>query len=55
MSEVAREFDEKAWAQWVVDTCLLFGASAGTAHQVAGIFIEAVMAERRLAAKESKP
>jgi hypothetical protein len=29
-------------AEWVVATCLLFGASVGTAYQVAGLFVEGV-------------
>jgi hypothetical protein len=32
----------KELADWVVATCLIFGASVATAYQVAGLFVEAV-------------
>lgn len=34
--------DEKEVAQWVADTCLLFGSTPETAHKIAGLFAEAL-------------
>lgn len=35
---------DKQLAEWLVDTCLLFGMSVGGAYKVAGLFVEAVNA-----------
>lgn len=37
---------EKEMAEWVVKTCLLFGASIKTAYKVAGLFVEGIVIER---------
>jgi hypothetical protein len=31
--------EQQAWADWVVATCLRFGASVPTAYQVAAAFV----------------
>ncbi len=33
------KIDDKTLAEWVVNTCLAFGATVATAYQVAGLFI----------------
>lgn len=39
-------YDPKVLAEWVVTTCLMFGASVGTAYKVAGLFIEGLENDR---------
>ena len=34
--------DELKWAEWVKDTCLLFGTTVATAYEVAGLFVKAI-------------
>jgi hypothetical protein len=36
------EISDRQLAEWVVTTCLLFGASVATAYQVAGLFVRGV-------------
>ncbi len=31
---------DKELAEWVVATCLMFGASVATAYQIAGLFVQ---------------
>lgn len=38
-------------AEWVVNTCLVYGASEATAYQVAGLFLEGLHRYRH----ESQP
>jgi hypothetical protein len=37
-------------ADWIVDTCITFGASVTTAYRVAALFIEAVMGDGKVEA-----
>lgn len=37
--------DDAAWAEWVKDTCLLFGTTVETAYRVAAMFIEGLKHE----------
>lgn len=37
--------DPKSIAEWLVNTCLLFGSTVGTAYKVAGLFIEGIEIE----------
>ena len=34
-------------AQWVVDTCLMFGSEVSTAYKVSGAFIAALEKQKR--------
>ncbi len=45
--------DEKAIADWVVNTCLLFGSSVSTAHAVAATFIDGVSHHRSVTDDEA--
>lgn len=33
---------DREWAEWIVQTCLMFGTTVATAYQVAGLFIDAI-------------
>lgn len=37
-----RRLTEREVAEWVVNTCVTFGASVHTAYKVAGLFIEGI-------------
>jgi hypothetical protein len=43
----------KQIAEWVVNTCLLFGSSVPTAHIVAATFIEGIQNSRSITDDES--
>ena len=45
--------DEKTIADWVVNTCLLFGSSVSTAHLVAATFIDGLSHHRSITDDES--
>jgi hypothetical protein len=38
--------DERSLADWIVQTCFLFGADVVTAHRVAALFIEGLRARK---------
>lgn len=42
-------------ADWIVDTCLTFGASVNTAFMVASLFIEALEGDGRVYAPPAPP
>jgi len=44
MTSVPLAIDERDLADWVVRTCLMYGASVITAHKVAALFIEGLQA-----------
>lgn len=44
--------DERQIAEWVKETCLLFGSSVQTAHTVASIFVEGLQRDGREARDE---
>lgn len=50
--EVGQMNDDKKIAEWVVQTCLLFGTTAQTAYTVAGLFLEGLQSE---ASKKGTP
>lgn len=37
--------NDKELAEWVVQTCLMFGTTVATAYKVAGLFLEALSDE----------
>lgn len=43
--------DDKATAEWVVNTCLLFGTTVQMAHTIAGIFIDGLERQAQQAKK----
>lgn len=42
MEKLSRQLNDQELAQWVVQTCLMFGATVATAYQVAGLFVAGV-------------
>jgi hypothetical protein len=44
---------QKEIAEWIVNTCLLFGSSVPTAHIVAATFIEGIQNSRSMTEEES--
>jgi hypothetical protein len=48
LAEHARAaLEDEQLAEWVVTTCLMFGATVATAYQVAGLFMQALDAEEK--------
>jgi hypothetical protein len=45
---------QKEIAEWVVNTCLLFGSSVPTAHIVAATFVEGIQNSRSMTDKEAE-
>lgn len=45
MTNSPRFHDDEALAEWVKDTCLLFGTTTETAYKVAAMFIEGLKHE----------
>jgi hypothetical protein len=43
---------QKEVAEWVVNTCLLFGSSVPTAHIVAATFVEGIQNSRSITEEE---
>jgi hypothetical protein len=43
---------QKEIAEWVVNTCLLFGSSVPTAHVVAATFVEGIQNSRSMTDEE---
>ncbi|HEU4731733.1 MAG TPA: hypothetical protein VFT22_27745 [Kofleriaceae bacterium] len=49
-AEIEREREEREYeiADWIVETCLTFGASVTTAYRVAALFLEALENEGKV-------
>jgi hypothetical protein len=45
---------QKEIAEWVVNTCLLFGSSVPTAHIVAATFVEGIQNSRSMTDEEAE-